>query len=119
MNLFIATLLRVALTPISKAVVGALGPVIRSIAGFGLSPASIGLLFGFVAARFKGETPKFVALDALSADDVADLATGLHDATKALMAEYQLVVLTDAQVATILTAVGTRIQQKMAPAPLV
>lgn len=118
MQLFIATVLRVALAPVAKALVGALGPVFRSIKSMGLTERSTATVFALVAAKFRGESPVAPGLDTLTADEVADLADGLFEATKALMTEYGITFLTDAQCGTILTAVAARMDEKFPAAPV-
>ena len=111
LNVILPVVLKVALAPLAKVAVGALGPAIRSLAPYNLTEAQVSTIFGLVGQRFAGKTPVYPVMGLLIASDVKDMVEGLHEATVALMAEYAI-PLTAAQSEQILTAVAARMSSR-------
>lgn len=108
MDRFIATLLRVALNPVVKTLVGAFGPAIRGLQSVKLEPSEISAVLALVSRVYNGETVSFSPMGQLTALELQDVVEGLHESMVAVLTDYRI-TLTSAQCATILAAVAVRI----------
>jgi len=107
----INVLLSVALQPVTKALVAALGPSIRQLQQFNLNVTDLTAIVAKVGELALGKTPTYSPVGLLTADEQKDIVEALHATMKALMTSYG-VALTDAQVGKLLEAVAARLTEK-------
>lgn len=114
MEKFLDTLIATAMTPLARAIVGGIGPYLRTAETYGLQRATFGDVLGMVAARFQGPQT-YAPLGPMTATETQDLVEGLYETVRALMTAYG-VPLTAPQANRILAAVADRVLATATPA---
>lgn len=111
MNALLTFVIKMLPGGLAKLLIGLAGPTIRSLK---LDGGEVQTLLGYVAQLYLGATPAYADKGAYLAADWQDIAESIHELAVATLAQYK-VALADADVATLATALGTRIAVRYPP----